>query len=175
MKRLLPLFACGSILFGMGACGGGEETSVPPEPADPPIMAPADGPEDALDPAPDDPSGADMAGGGIRPAPGVYPFQGRWANDFSDCSLPAGSAETAPIEIVPGEMTGYENSCVLTDVIPVDEAAGRYEVARRCVSEGAPYEDVVIFDSDGDSMTMTTQNGGVTWVRCPPPGSSADE
>lgn len=101
------------------------------------------------------------------PADSVYPFQGLWANSFTDCTLEPGSREEAPILIAQGRFIGYENECTLTDVSLIDEASARYEVTRQCVAEGERYEDSVVFRVLGDTLMMQSDDISVTWTRCP--------
>ncbi|NHK29287.1 hypothetical protein FF098_015320 [Parvularcula flava] len=140
MKRILPF-----ILLALAACGGGEEPSSDQLP----------------DPA------ADPAAGGIRPADGVYPFQGLWANDFTDCSLAPGTSDAAPLQIEGRTITGLENTCYMFELSAIDDQMSRYEAGLRCTGEGDPYEEVVEIEVNGDTMTKISPQGTVTWTRCP--------
>ena len=97
----------------------------------------------------------------------AYPFEGLWANSFTDCSLEPGSVEEAPILITSKRMVGYENECAVTDVTVIDEAAGRYELARSCMGEGETYEEVASLRISGDTLMFQSSGGSVTWLRCP--------
>lgn len=152
MNRFLPF-----ILLALAACGGGEEPVSSPD-------IPADVPPNEGDAVPD--SAADPAAGGIRPADGVYPFQGLWANDFTDCSLEPGTSMEAPILIEGRTITGLENSCYMFELSAVDDEMSRYEAGLRCTGEGAPYEEVVQIEVDGDTLTKISPQGTVTWTRC---------
>lgn len=142
MKRFLPF-----ILLALAACGGGEE------------------PSSSSDQLPDPAAGS--ASGGIRPADGVYPFQGLWANEFTDCSLEPGTSTQAPILIEGRTITGLENSCYMFELSAIDDEMSRYEAGLRCTGEGDPYEEVVQMEVIGDTLTKMSQQGTVTWTRCP--------
>ncbi|MEM9235040.1 MAG: hypothetical protein AAGA69_12480 [Pseudomonadota bacterium] len=108
---------------------------------------------------------ADMAAQNVPRTP--YPFEGLWANSFTDCSLEPGVSEQAPILIVQGRFVGLENECTLTEVTVLDEASGRYGVTRQCMAEGERYEDSVVLRVLGDTLMMQSDDISVTWTRCP--------
>ncbi|GGD08580.1 hypothetical protein [Aquisalinus flavus] len=165
MKRFLPF-----ILLALAACGGGEEPSYSPDSAEeyPVEDIPADVPPNEGDAVPDpeaDPGG-NPASGGVRPADGVYPFQGLWASDFTDCSLEPGTSMDAPVLIEGRTITGLENSCYMFELSAIDDEMSRYEAGLRCTGEGDPYEEVVEIAVEGDTLTKTSAQGTVTWTRC---------
>ena len=95
-----------------------------------------------------------------------FPFEGRWANAFTDCTLEPGSIEEAPIQIMRGRLVSFDNICALSDVVELD-SAGRFEAARRCSAAGASYDDTVLFRVSGDTLMMQTDVGSIAWTRCP--------
>ena len=144
----------------LAACGGEPESPAPDESPAPamPEAAPVEPPSETIDP----PSEA-----GTRPADGVFPFQGRWASSFTDCSLEPGSAEEAPILITPNEIVGYENRCNILDVEVLDEAEGRYEVMSQCMAEGESFTQNWSFRVTGNTLMSVFHDGSITWTRCP--------
>lgn len=111
---------------------------------------------------------SEEASGVVPPIPLPAAFTGLWANSFTDCSLSPGTAEAAPVEITPTTMTGYENSCAISDVQLTDDGqtAG---VLRTCEAEGMTYEDEVVLRVNRDTLLLIPGEGpSVTWTRCPP-------
>lgn len=152
-----------ALLFAMGllaACGGEPESPAPDENPVParPETAPMEPPSETIAP----PSEA-----GTRPADGVFPFQGRWASSFTDCSLEPGSAEEAPILISSTEIVGYENRCEIVGVEVLDEASGRYEVMSQCLAEGHSFTQTWSLRVNGNTLMSQFHDGSVTWTRCP--------
>jgi hypothetical protein len=106
-------------------------------------------------------------GGATRPADSAYPFQGLWANSFTDCSLAPGSAEAAPIEINTSRFVGYENSCVIDRVVNLSGEA-RNEVMLTCLAEGREEPRQMYMRVKGDTLMVEMGPGQtVTWTRCP--------
>ena len=110
---------------------------------------------------------------GIRPAPGVYPFQGAWDGGPADCGRSDYGAVEAPLLITPDQVVGAENTC---DVESVQElGSARYYVTMSCLGEGVRTPRDVTYEVADEGRTLIADLGGqeVRYARCEP--SSEDE
>ena len=96
-----------------------------------------------------------------------YPFEGLWANSFTDCSLRPGMYEASPVLFTASQSVGLETICEITDVTMLDVDAGRYEITRSCSAEGQNYSEVILLRVSGDTLMKQSDSGNVTWTRCP--------
>ena len=139
------------VWFALAACGRGEGSNPPTEPA-----APLNTPE-AMAPAAPSPTGP------VIPGTGPASFVGRWAVDARWCANTQG-AERAVV-ITPFRFEGYENSCDLADI---QQVAGGYEARLRCQAEGQMRQERARFTVSGQTLDIAwlDRNQQVKLLRC---------
>lgn len=107
-------------------------------------------------------------GGEIAPAPGVYPFQGTWAQSVADCAAAPGE-EGGRVVITTQSFLHGTQAC---DIASVQEDAGAvpaYRLTADCDDGGAT--DIAL-RVDGDRLSFLDGEGTVL-QRCEP--SAVDE
>lgn len=88
--------------------------------------------------------------GAIMPGAGPTNFMGRWAADASWCRNTAG--EQQPIEITTTRFEGYENSCTIVRIAPIEDG---YDAGLACQAEGVTTRERVRMEVDGPTMRLT--------------------
>lgn len=106
------------------------------------------------------PPQSDPAGPTAAPA-----FVGRWVADASWCSNTSGPEQ--PVVITETEFRGYENTCQITELQPVD--GDEWTATFVCQAEGVTSSQPVRLEADSDELELTwTQDAqSVEWRRCP--------
>lgn len=131
----------------------------PANDADPGEMPPAAPPpahSGELSPPPSDPG---------TPPTTTPAFVGSWAADAAWCSNTSGPER--PIVITETEFRGYENTCQITELQPVD--GDEWTATFVCQAEGTTTSQPVRLEADADELELTWVQDGrsVEWRRCP--------
>lgn len=126
------------------------------DPGELPPGAPPPADSGELAPPPSDPGTPPMT----TPA-----FVGSWASDTAKCSNTSGPER--PIVITETEFRGYENTCQITQLQPVD--GDEWTAIFVCQAEGVTSNQPVRLEADSDELELTwTQDAqSVEWRRCP--------
>jgi hypothetical protein len=98
-------------------------------------------------------------------APTTPAFVGSWVADPNWCSNTSGPEQ--PILITETEFRGYENTCEISELQPVD--GDEWTATFVCQAEGVTTRQPVRMEADADDLELTwVQDGGsVEWRRCP--------
>lgn len=83
------------------------------------------------------------------------PWQGIWSADPAWCAAAddIGEVTPAPIRITADAVEGYENSCDIAGVAPLDGTSAYY-VQLSCFSEGESYDERQVFLVDAHAPVL---------------------
>lgn len=126
------------------------------DPGELPPGAPPPADSGELTPPPSDPGTPPT----VTPA-----FIGSWVADATWCSNTSGPEQ--PVVITETEFRGYENTCQITELQPVD--GDEWTATFVCQAEGVTSSQPVRLEADSDELELTwTQDAqSVEWRRCP--------
>lgn len=99
------------------------------------------------------------------PPSGTPAFVGHWAADLAWCSNTSGPER--PVVITETEFRGYENTCQITELQPVD--GDEWTATFVCRAGGETSSQPVRLEADSDELELTWAQDAqsVEWRRCP--------